>query len=412
MGGLTLKNLILIFFLLFYVGFTQGSFSSTLKSLIDEQASRSPNLGIYVKNLTTGEVVASYNSNRLFIPASNQKIITTLGSLHFLGKDYKFKTIFFIPVKPNQTGIYNQNLYIDTKGDPTLKTDDLIKVVSYLGDKGIKTINGDIVLNDNYFEKPYYNPNWKESWKGVAWAPYISSIAINDNLYSSKNTIYLTDNPLYLLGVKFKKELRRQQIKFNGTVRFAQIPISKKLTPFKIKYEIESARLGEIVEIINKTSNNLYAEHLFKKLSANFSRVRGSWQDSQVIFADFLTRNVDLNTRDFNINDGSGLSSKNKISTKGMVQILEFATKQDYFYDFYESLPVAGLDGTLIKRFKKYPLYKNLKAKTGYIRGVSSLSGYFNGKDNDVYVFSFIVNNYNFSIRLFIDEVLRKIYYL
>ena len=96
MGGLTLKNLILIFFLLFYVGFTQGSFSSTLKSLIDEQASRSPNLGIYVKNLTTGEVVASYNSNRLFIPASNQKIITTLGSLHFLGKDYKFKTIFFI----------------------------------------------------------------------------------------------------------------------------------------------------------------------------------------------------------------------------------------------------------------------------------------------------------------------------
>ena len=156
MGGLTLKNLILIFFLLSYVGFTQGSFSSTLKSLIDEQASRSPNLGIYVKNLTTGEVVASNNSNRLFIPASNQKIITTLGSLHFLGKNYKFKTIFFIAVKQNQTGIYNQNLYIDTKGDPTLKTDDLIKVVSYLGGKGIKTINGDIVLNDNYFEKPYY----------------------------------------------------------------------------------------------------------------------------------------------------------------------------------------------------------------------------------------------------------------
>ncbi len=412
MGRFTLRNLIIIFSLFFYTSLTEISFSETLKSLIAKQASISPNIGIYVKNLTTGKVIASYNSNKPLTPASNQKIITTVASLDLLGKDYRFKTIFFLAVKRNKTGIYSQDLYIDTRGDPTLETNDLRIAVDYLKKKGIKIINGNIVINNNYFENPYYNPDWKKSWRGVAWAPYISSIAIDDNLYKLKNTIYLTDNPLYLLGVKFKKELRRQKIKFNGNVRIAKIPVLRKFSPFKIKYEIESNKLSDIVIVTNKKSNNLYAEHLFKKLSANFSRVEGSWTDSQIIITDFLTRKINLNTKSFKIRDGSGLSSKNKISTRAMVKILEFVTKKDYFDEFYSSLSVAGLDGTLIKKFKNKPLYKNLKAKTGYIGGVSSLSGYFEGKDQDIYAFSFIVNDYNYSIRPFIDILLSKIYYL
>ncbi len=412
MGRFTLRNLIIIFSLFFYTSLTEISFSETLKSLIAKQASISPNIGIYVKNLTTGKVIASYNSNKPLTPASNQKIITTVASLDLLGKDYRFKTIFFLAVKRNKTGIYSQDLYIDTRGDPTLETNDLRIAVDYLKKKGIKILNGNIVINNNYFENPYYNPDWKKSWRGVAWAPYISSIAIDDNLYKLKNTIYLTDNPLYLLGVKFKKELRRQKIKFNGNVRIAKIPVLRKFSPFKIKYEIESNKLSDIVIVTNKKSNNLYAEHLFKKLSANFSRVEGSWTDSQIIITDFLTRKINLNTKSFKIRDGSGLSSKNKISTRAMVKILEFVTKKDYFDEFYSSLSVAGLDGTLIKKFKNKPLYKNLKAKTGYIGGVSSLSGYFEGKDQDIYAFSFIVNDYNYSIRPFIDILLSKIYYL
>ena len=94
-----------------------------------------------------------------------------------------------------------------------------------------------------------------------------------------------------------------------------------------------------------------------------------------------------------------------------MVKILEFTVDQNYFDDFYESLPVGGIDGTLIRRFKNKPLYDNLRAKTGYIFGVSSLSGYFKGQDDDLYAFSIIVNDYNYSIRPFIDQLLSKIYY-
>ena len=94
-----------------------------------------------------------------------------------------------------------------------------------------------------------------------------------------------------------------------------------------------------------------------------------------------------------------------------MVSLLEFAKDKEYFFDFYKSLPLAGVEGTLVKRFKSKPLYKNLRAKTGYINEVSSLSGYFKGKNGDLYAFSIIVNNYNYSVRPFIDKLLSKIYY-
>ena len=94
----------------------------------------------------------------------------------------------------------------------------------------------------------------------------------------------------------------------------------------------------------------------------------------------FLNKKVKIHNSEFNIEDGSGLSKYNSVTTNSIINLLEYATKRDYFNDFYNSLPIAGLDGTLLKRFKLKPLYKNMSAKTGYIKGVSSLSGYFYGK--------------------------------
>ncbi len=411
MGRFTLNKSSMIYTLFFFLFASNCSMAETVDSLIARQISISPNLGIYIKNITNGKIIASYKGKNKFTPASNQKIVTTITSLHLLGKNYRFKTVFFLAVKKNQTGLYKQDLFIDTKGDPTLKRSHLKKAVAYFKKQGVKSIDGDIVLNSNYYEKPYYNRDWKMKWKGLVWAPYVSSIAIDGNYYSSGSTVYLTDNPLYLLGVKFKKELRRQNIKFNGNIKISKIPTIRKLSPFKIKYETSSSQLSTIVSVVNKKSNNLYAEHLFKKLSANFFRTEGSWVNSRRLVKNFLIKKIELDEGSFVISDGSGLSSKNKISPVAMVKILEFTVDQNYFDDFYESLPVGGIDGTLIRRFKNKPLYDNLRAKTGYIFGVSSLSGYFKGQDDDLYAFSIIVNDYNYSIRPFIDQLLSKIYY-
>ena len=92
---------------------------------------------------------------------------------------------------------------------------------------------------------------------------------------------------------------------------------------FKIKYETSSSQLSTIVSVVNKKSNNLYAEHLFKKLSANFFRTEGSWVNSRRLVKNFLIKKIELDEGSFVISDGSGLSSKNKISPVAMVKILD-----------------------------------------------------------------------------------------
>ena len=107
----------------------------------------------------------------------------------------------------------------------------------------MKEINGNIVINNNYFEKPFYNKTWKSSWKGLSWAPYISSVAVDNNLYSKDQTLYLTDNPLYLLGVIFKKQIKSHDIKFKGQIKLKNISNLIKFNPKKTKYSIDSKRI-------------------------------------------------------------------------------------------------------------------------------------------------------------------------
>ena len=93
MGRFALKFLLFLS-ILFFVSITE-SISQTTTQIINNQLTRSPNLGIYIKNLTTGKIVSRYNSNKKFIPASNQKIVTTLSSLNYLGENFQFNSYFF-----------------------------------------------------------------------------------------------------------------------------------------------------------------------------------------------------------------------------------------------------------------------------------------------------------------------------
>ena len=119
-----------------------------------------------------------------------------------------------------------------------------------------------------------------------------------------------------------------------------------KFNPKKTKYSIDSKELSELIYIINKQSNNLYAEHIFKKISANYFRKSGSWRDSQKIMRFFLNKKVKIDNSEFNIEDGSGLSKYNSVTTSSIINLLEYATKRDYFNDFYNSLPIAAVSYT------------------------------------------------------------------
>ncbi len=91
----------------------------------------------------------------------------------------------------------------------------------------------------------------------------------------------------------------------------------------------------------------------------------------------------------------SGLSRLNYVTPQHVINLLSFMNKSQYFDDYYASLPVAGKNGTLARRMIKSKAQDNVRAKTGFIGNVRSLSGYIRTGDNELLCFSMIANNFN-----------------
>jgi D-alanyl-D-alanine carboxypeptidase/D-alanyl-D-alanine-endopeptidase (penicillin-binding protein 4) len=127
---------------------------------------------------------------------------------------------------------------------------------------------------------------------------------------------------------------------------------------------------------------NLYAEALCK---------RSSWENGTAATGAFL-ESLNISRDEFNLDDGCGLSKKNVVSPNVLAKVLEheFHSKQRDTY--MNSLAIAGIDGTFEHRFAGTDLRGRVFGKSGYVNGVSTLSGYLKGKDGQWYAFSILMN--------------------
>jgi D-alanyl-D-alanine carboxypeptidase/D-alanyl-D-alanine-endopeptidase (penicillin-binding protein 4) len=112
------------------------------------------------------------------------------------------------------------------------------------------------------------------------------------------------------------------------------------------------------------------------------------------VIYDILER-IGLNIRNIVMVDGSGLSPKNLVSPMNIIKLLEFIKKHHYGNLFYNTLSVAGRDGTISNRMRNTAAENNVHAKTGYLKNVRALSGYVTTRDGEELVFSMICNNFN-----------------
>ncbi len=159
---------------------------------------------------------------------------------------------------------------------------------------------------------------------------------------------------------------------------------------------VQSQPLSVIAAQCLKPSQNLYAELLLRTLG----RVMGT-VDPKVITADagsevirtFL-REAGIGAREIVIADGSGLSRHNLITADATMRLLVYMHRHRYASAFREALPIAGVDGTLKNRMKNTPAERNLRAKTGTINTVATLSGYVTSASGERLVFSVLLNNY------------------
>ncbi len=152
----------------------------------------------------------------------------------------------------------------------------------------------------------------------------------------------------------------------------------------------ESPPLSQIVQIVNKVSQNLHAELLLRE-TARVRRRIGSREAGLEELKEFL-RSVGVAEQDYAIHDGSGLSRLNLLTPEAVVKLLRYMDKSPHRQVWLESLPVGGEDGTLSGRFRGTAAGR-VRAKTGTLSHVSALAGYLERPNGRRLAFSVFVNN-------------------
>ena len=401
-------------------------------------------VGAQIFDLVRKENLCAYNSSELFIPASNQKIVTTLAGLEKLGSDYKFPTkIYLLEDTLILVGDFDPTL-----GDPVLckkyersiyaKIDALAKTCQQkLAGKKISKLIIAKQVSENKFHPPTWAKRYKNHWYGAPIASLIyhdSCIDVTFKIVGSKvypnlepksrllkfidktrigkkqiwslrsnckkGTLKLTgkvktsskfpvsapiDNPIYFAAKVVAGRLLRAGVKLKPVVE-AKLKADLDLQNATLLATIKSP-IKDAVERANVNSLNIAAEAIFLKLGA------GDWQKSSKETTKILVDKFSLTESQLAVFDGSGLSRKNKISPANFVSLLKQVTNKNYAEMFYNSLSVAGMQGTLRKRFKNKKYKGRVIAKTGYISGVVCLTGYVLDSENKpAFAFSFMVN--------------------
>lgn len=189
--------------------------------------------------------------------------------------------------------------------------------------------------------------------------------------------------------------LGKAGIKVKGRLRRGRLPraTSGDKAP-KPLLTIESPRLADVVDDLNKTSNNFIAEQLLKTLGAAVVGVPGTTSKGLQVINQLLSQ-LGIAAADYQIQNGSGLGDVNRLSARQLVKVLDYAWHMPMIQpEFVRSLGVAGASGTLRHRMQNGPGAYWVRAKTGTLRDACALSGYVNTYGGEVLAFSILINGF------------------
>jgi D-alanyl-D-alanine carboxypeptidase/D-alanyl-D-alanine-endopeptidase (penicillin-binding protein 4) len=163
----------------------------------------------------------------------------------------------------------------------------------------------------------------------------------------------------------------------------------------------------------NKNSLNMMAEGLCKRLGHDATGQPGDWTNGPAAVATYV-RSTGVDKDLLTLDDGSGLSSKNRVAARAFTTVLAHVAARPDADQYVESLAVPREDGTLKKRFVKMSVADSVHAKTGHIAGVSALSGYIDVPSKDGhsrrFVFSILCNKYIGNVNPLQDQMCQIIF--
>ena len=328
-----------------------------------------------------GEIISSYNEDVPRLPASNQKLFSSAYVLSKYKLNNNLKTSLF----------KNKNdYYLHGQGDPDLNYEHIIELISNV--KENKIINFNIVEIDS---KLYWPNGWTNTDKLYEYGSPITSLAIESN-HNKYDDIYALKNFI-------KNYLKNKFPNSKINIDFFDSEKTFYLKNIKEINKVYSTPILSLLTLTNSESHNFTAESLFKNAS-------NTWNDNNYIKLKRWLENKGLPATNAYFADASGLSRKNKITTKLVVLFLD---KMRYFNDFkaYQStLSITGVRGTLAKRFVNSELSGKFFGKTGTLSNVFALSGFLYKNEKPIIIS--IIQNSNKIDKEKAFKLLRDLYYL
>ena len=344
--------------------------------------------GIIVYNPLTQDTIFSVNEKRQMTPASLTKLFTTAVALNIMGEEHQLSTKLFTDDMNLSDKVVNGNLYIKGYGNPTFSDFDLQGMINELISKGIEKITGNIIGDDTYLDNIYTREDWIEGEGSNIKLPPISALVLDRNKTVTRKKMrkrfrYITEmakDPAIFAANRLFTKLKENNIEVGGNSQKGKTPDKSILISQK------SIFLNELIALINKHSDNFLAECLFKTLGAEATGEQGNSFYSQQAIQKFVKDN-NIYFYGTEIVDGSGISRSDKVTPLTINGVLEkMYFDLNHFDAFYNSLSIAGVDGTLRGRMSGTFAENNFRGKTGTLNGVSGLAGYFTTPDGEDYI--------------------------
>jgi D-alanyl-D-alanine carboxypeptidase/D-alanyl-D-alanine-endopeptidase (penicillin-binding protein 4) len=301
------------------------------------------------------------------VPASNQKLLTSMALLDWLGPGRRLPTI--AAAHALRSGVVAGNLWILGRGDPAVATSGpfartlpftatrIRRLALRIVGAGVRMVNGSIMGSTGYFRRDWDAPGWRAEFRSRDVA-LPTALTLDGNSRRGRHII----DPERRLAARFTKRLRSLGVIVEGTPGAGRP--RRSLSPVA---RVWSRPLRILLGYMNRQSSNFFAEVLGKRLAVARSGRPGSIAGAARAIAAWAARHgVKVVAR-----DASGLSSRNRVSPRGMVRLLRASGDAAWGQTLRRSLASAG-EGTLEDRLAGV----GVRAKTGTLVGVSSLSGW------------------------------------
>ncbi len=420
-----------------------------INTIINKSGIPKSDISIYIKEVgNNGRELASLNASKTRTPASVVKVMTTYAAVLKLGFDYRWPTQFY-KVGTLKNGVLKGDLVVKGFGDPTLSSKDLISIVSKIKAKGIKKITGNIVIDRSYFavgtknnsgfDKHTYSPynampdammlNERVSTICVTPNKNVVSKKVVDGSYKITNKLQRVNKPckgryswpginidnssvvpeVVLRGKISKKcgtrnirqvitkpyksfyyalkdALKKAGVAVSGKMRLNKVPSNA-----NILFTHYSGSLEKIVSRTAKKSNNLYARHLLLFLGAKMYGAPATLSKGRQAIEYILRSKGALGSGTLHIDNGSGLSRTAKLNAKHLGKMYDNAYSR-YGLRWMKTLSVAGVDGTIKRRFRGTVVKNRAWMKTGTLNRVKNIAGYVKSRSGRLYTVVIIVN--------------------